>query len=194
MCLFLRRIIFQSKMAAEMDSRLNLNQSNTIHVDEHKQNLHLQTFRLNVGGGFGSMHIFFLASGLTSALLALAGQAYGCSATMRSSGYGENYDCNRNERQLFLLNNLFQLTVWSILMIVAWQKPPGWLMTFLFVPFLVMAAILSFAALLDTKQDSTPSQSPTSFAWTAFATAIWFVLYVVAMYTHKDEATQWAMV
>ena len=52
--------------------------------------------------GFGACHLFMLISAPLCILLAIGGQIYGCSPTLRASGFGESYTCNENEEQLLL--------------------------------------------------------------------------------------------
>ena len=128
--------------------------------------------------GWGALHMWIFVSAPICILTALGGQAYGCSETSIASGYATGYVCNENEEGLFFFNNMWQTTVWAILVLfVALFKPLKTKLLLVFSPFLVLAAVLIlFApeqkALQDTNKLTLLISSLVWFGSFAFAFAV----------------------
>ena len=131
--------------------------------------------------GFGAVHVWFLVSAPLCILMAVAGQMMGCTATMKASGYGEEYSCNVSETQLYLWNNLWQATLWCVYTIITLKKPDKNFMILLFLPFMLMTCALSaFAA--EPPMDTSASSSAMLWLW-AFG---WFGLLAFSYWFHVE--------
>ena len=131
--------------------------------------------------GFGALHMWIFVSAPLCILMALGGQAYGCSETAVASGYSADYKCNDNEESLFFFNNMWQTTIWAILTLyVALHKPNKKKLLVVFTPFFVLAAVL---LLFCPQHESVEQHSMLSMV---LSTIIWFGSFAYSFVVHTE--------
>eukprot|EP00929_Paragymnodinium_shiwhaense_P044998 TRINITY_DN23048_c0_g1_i3.p1 TRINITY_DN23048_c0_g1~~TRINITY_DN23048_c0_g1_i3.p1 ORF type:complete len:137 (+),score=7.13 TRINITY_DN23048_c0_g1_i3:74-484(+) len=130
--------------------------------------------------GFGALHMFILMSAPWCILTAVAGQLYGCTPTMRSSGYGSDYVCSDVVEVMYFFNNGWQVTVWLILTIVALTKPPKHVMAATFSPFILFAISLLAYTALRPSEATADMLSPDGPWCIVVSTVVWFGMFACA--------------
>ena len=116
-------------------------------------------------------------------LLAIGGQIYGCSPTLRASGFGESYTCNENEEQLYFFNNMWQCTIWTVYVLQILQKPSKQLVALLFTPFMLLSVALAVYSTFHPPPTSTPAATATSMT---LSSVVWFALFGYCYYVHVE--------
>merc|ERR1712232_54707 len=95
-------------------------------------------------GGFAPVHNFIFVSSVFPIFSALGAMLYGCSASMQAGGgKSSEYTCSEVENALFIEGDLYQVALWSTLVVVALHKPPKRTMLFVFSPFVVMTFVMA---------------------------------------------------
>ena len=133
--------------------------------------------------GFGACHLFMLISAPLCILLAIGGQFYGCSPTLRASGFGESYTCNENEEQLYFFNNMWQCTIWTVYVLQILQKPSKQLVALLFTPFMLLSVALAVYSTFHPPPTSTPAATAISMI---LSSVVWFALFGYCYYVHVE--------
>lgn len=129
--------------------------------------------------GLGSLHVFMIVSGVLCILLALGGQAYGCVSPTLEPGYV----CSDYEASLYLSNNLWQATIWAILILVTiLLRPSRDALAAIWLPFILMGLVLLGYAFMMNTGDATTLWSGTA------STLVWWALFALAYVRHEGPS------